>query len=392
MTDLQILMNQLPETAEQLKASFYKLSHKHWFNIENNNDLLNSSNNESLYTFQQELLENILDIHSHENNSNPQLSHLLDQTLKVKSLHAKLHDVTSHKGLYYFHGKSEYFFVGDLHSDSFIIGVLLDKIDFFNRVTKKDDFTIIFLGDYVDRGHNHLKTIQNLMLLKILFPQHIYLLMGNHDIGKIENGEVTLYLRKMEKDLDYFYIYTNALYEKHDSFTDELLKLYLLFMNSLNVAAFVITENCVIKAVHGGIPRPDDTDEFSYIQNLNMLADDSTDPLDFRIRDCIIWSDPSTQEPAPILSGRRFKFYEKQLDNYMSHIGVDVIIRGHQAIENGHSIYFDGKIHTIFSSGKVMSESKNINPDTAYKKVTPKLLYFNGRGSDITAIDIDLLT
>lgn len=389
MTDLEILLNNMPQTPDQLSNHYYGLTEKYWSDINNNNDLLQSTDNQGLYDFQSELLNSVIQIHHQEKETDKHIKSILDQTLHVKSLRGKLRAKTSHDGLYYFNEVCHYFFVGDLHSDSFIIRPILEKIDFFSRVISKEPFKIIFLGDYVDRGHHHLKTLQNLMLLKILFPQHIYLLMGNHDIGNIYKGEVTLYLRKMEKDLDYFYIYINRLHQNHIHFSDELLDLYLGFMNTLNVAAFIITDALVVKAVHGGIPRPDVNDQFDYLKTLNMLTDQTLDPQGHRIRDCIIWSDPSSLEPTPLLPGRRFKFYEKQLDAYTNHIGIDMIIRGHQAIEDGHVAFFGDKIHTIFSSGYVLENGENINQDTAYKKVSPKLLSLEKNTSTMTPIDIN---
>ncbi len=344
------------------------------------------------------LLQEVVRIHEEEKNNDPEIEQIFSNTLHLDKLKKSLIGNFSINGIYYLNNEEcDYYFIGDIHSDAFIFRLLLGECKFFENIYQQKSFKFIFLGDYVDRGRNHFKTVENIMLLKYLFPENIYLLMGNHDIGKIEGTEVTIYLKKMEEEKDYFYYYLRDIATKNDTFSNTLIGLYQEFLNNLNVLAFPMNSRYSFIGVHGGIPRPTDEpvnqDFFEYIKNHRELTDDSLDFKNLRIRNSLLWSDPSDRGCSSVSDTKRFKFCRDHFKSFKLKIGFDVLIRGHQAIKDGVQSFYNNSLYTVFSSGSVMSNNENINTDTVYKAVTPKVLKFDyKRGLSPVVIEITLIT
>eukprot|EP01031_Cornospumella_fuschlensis_P050841 gene50841-62180_t len=68
---------------------------------------------------------------------------------------------------------------GDIHGQFYDFLRLL-KIGGYPPNTK-----YIFMGDFVDRGHNSVETFQLLLCLKAKYPEAITLLRGNHESRQI---------------------------------------------------------------------------------------------------------------------------------------------------------------------------------------------------------------
>jgi serine/threonine-protein phosphatase 6 catalytic subunit len=69
--------------------------------------------------------------------------------------------------------------VGDLH------GQVFDLLELLNTGGWPPQTSYVFLGDFVDRGHNSVETLSLLLCLKLRYPAHITLLRGNHESRQI---------------------------------------------------------------------------------------------------------------------------------------------------------------------------------------------------------------
>ena len=85
--------------------------------------------------------------------------------------------------------------VGDLHASLNCLSQVLELIEdvFVESDEENDDSNsiirrrVVFDGDYVDRGANSLEVFSILLLLKLAYPQKVFMLRGNHEDTMVRN-------------------------------------------------------------------------------------------------------------------------------------------------------------------------------------------------------------
>ena len=208
--------------------------------------------------------------------------------------------------------------VGDLH------GHLLDLFRILKKFGSPSKQRYVFLGDLVDRGEFSIETLTLVFVMKILWPQNVYLIRGNHEFTTLWSScgflnEVTT-------------LYGN------DSVIHEISHA-LAFVP---IAARVNQKNLCL---HGGIGP-----EFTSVSQLEQLRrpiyEFSEEPLQ-----SLLWSDPDAKCEGyrPSTRGSGFIFGEKETMKFLEDNNLELLIRGHQCTDDGCDFMFDDHLVTVFS-------------------------------------------
>lgn len=197
-------------------------------------------------------------------------------------------------------------FVGDTHGDLDASKKILNKF-------LDSDHTIIFLGDYIDRGPYSKENIYFLLSKKLEFPDRLFLLMGNHESYCSVPFSPADFWESMNTD-------------EQRAF-DDILR-YLPYA--------VITENKVI-GLHGVVPE---IDSLSDINNISLCSKRWYQ---------IVWGDFIEGEENSFYSpDGRPKYGEKYFNQVMKKIGMNILIRSHQP--RIKPVIFNGRCITIITS------------------------------------------
>lgn len=218
--------------------------------------------------------------------------------------------------------ESPFYIFGDIH------GQYSDLLRFLEMIELPPKTKLLFLGDYVDRGENSLEVICLLFSLKIKFPNHVYLLRGNHECSDLNNA----YGFKDECIERYNYKDGNHIWREINK--------------SFNMLPICSILNKKIFCVHGGIsPHIENIKQINEI-NRNCCIPDKGILCDFT------WSDPKKQKSKWNDNDRgcSYTFNEKASDDFMKKLNIELVIRAHQVVDNGFQFFNDKKVVTIFSA------------------------------------------
>ncbi|EDM74948.1 hypothetical serine/threonine protein phosphatase [Plesiocystis pacifica SIR-1] len=263
--------------------------------------------------------------------------------------------------------------LGDLHGCYSCLKGALMQADFMEKVRRyradpdnNPNPKLVLLGDYIDRGRfSYNGILRTVLKLYCTVPEHVFVLRGNHEYYIEYQGRVYGGVRPAEA--------INSLV-KH--VPDEVFERYLAFFDSM--PNMLIHDRMLF--VHAGIPRD---------ALLRERWRDMSSLNDSDIRFQMLWSDPSRADAIPEdlqAASARFPFGRKQFRAFMSKLGCNLLVRGHEKVNAGFKkVYRDDDIQllTVFSAGGI--DNDDIPPDSNYRDVRPMALTIARTNGEISA-------
>jgi protein phosphatase len=215
--------------------------------------------------------------------------------------------------------------IGDLHGDLQSLSVILQESRFLQKMETAKDATLIFLGDYGDRGDNPAEVYYTILNLKLAFPKQVVLMRGNHegpeDLEASPHDLPLRFQRRFSEDWAPIYEKTRALW------------------TCLYNAVFVEGQFLMI---HGGV-----SPEISSLQDIAQARDRHNEAL----LEELLWNDPAEGLQGTTFSPRGAgKLFGRDVtEQVLAKLNAKILIRGHEPSDTGFKVNHDGKVLTLFS-------------------------------------------
>ena len=209
--------------------------------------------------------------------------------------------------------------IGDIH------GSIEDLLRIFRLFKPPPETRYLFLGDYVDRGDNSLEVMTILMALFCKFPDHVFLLRGNHEFSHI-----------------------NKLYGFYEEITDSYRKptLWNIFQRVFSYLPLAAILNKETFCVHGGLSP--------YLKKVSSIRDIKLPVLNYNGQPLIsdlMWSDPSDRfdEFSKSPRGSGVLFGKVAVKNFLTKNNLKFMVRAHQCTTTGVHAFAGTLGMTVFS-------------------------------------------
>jgi len=218
---------------------------------------------------------------------------------------------------------------GDIH------GQFYDLLELFRKGGEIHATSYIFMGDFVDRGHHSVETLQLLLCYKARYPDKITLLRGNHECRQVTQ----------------VYGFYDECFRKYGSanawkYCTEVFDYFVL--------ASVIDGR--VLCVHGGL-----SPVISTIDQIRLLERNQEIPHEGPFCD-LMWSDPEDIETWAVNQRGAGWLFGSKVTSQFNHINnLELICRAHQLVQEGYKYMFPEKnLITVWSAPNYCYRCGNI--------------------------------
>ncbi|KAI6172453.1 Serine/threonine-protein phosphatase [Aphelenchoides besseyi] len=238
------------------------------------------------------------------------------------------------------------YIVGDLH------GQFTDLLRIFEMCGDPKNTSYLFLGDYVDRGPHSLETICLLLCLKIRYPWRINMLRGNHECSAVNRT----YGFSDECEDRFQQIPINNTVWGVKPVDMKGSQIWQRFQDVFNWLPFTALIDERILCMHGGL-----SPNLKSIEQLLNLPR-PIDPSEAGLHIDLLWSDPDPAMPCggkdalwgPSTRGISSHFNSAAVIEACRLLGLDLIVRAHQVVQDGYEFFANRKLVTIFFCSKLL--------------------------------------
>jgi len=216
--------------------------------------------------------------------------------------------------------------VSDLHGDLESLIQILKETNFLRKMNQNNKAILIFLGDYGDRGIYSAEVYYIVLKLKLLFPEQVILMRGNHE------GPEDLLAYPHDLPMQF----QARFGEKWSDAYSIIRELFKYLYN-----AVIVEERYLM--IHGGLPPQAKTLEdlaYAHIKHPKQ-----------RLLEDMLWSDltETIKQVCESPRGAGKLFGENITNQALRRFNVKILIRGHEPCRDGFKINHRGNILTLFS-------------------------------------------
>ncbi|CAN3365641.1 serine/threonine-protein phosphatase T [Diutina catenulata] len=186
----------------------------------------------------------------------------------------------------------------------------------------------LFNGDFVDRGSWSCEVAFYLYVLKILYPQSVFLNRGNHETN----------------DMNINYGFADECEHKYSK------KMFEAFSESFGALPLATLLNQSYLVMHGGL-FSDDSITLADIKKHDRFRNGQTQPAKEGIAMELLWTDPQDQNGrAPSKRGIGMQFGPDITERFCLQNKLRKVLRSHEVRQAGVEVEHNGRLITVFSA------------------------------------------